>query len=109
VTIFVVTNFFGLIDVDKPSTLVLSALLLGVLNAWIRPILILITLPISLFTFGLFILVINTFLLKLTDLLVPGFEVEGLLRAFIASILISIISLLLNSLITDRRRFRRSE
>jgi len=105
VTIFIVANFFGLIEVEKPSTLVLAALVLGILNAWLRPILILITLPLNFLTLGLFVLVINTFLLKLTDVLVPGFVVDGLLRAFIASICISIISWFLNSLISEKRRF----
>ena len=106
VTIFIVANFFGLIEVEKPSTLIFAALVLGVLNAWLKPILILITLPISFLTLGLFVLVINTFLLKLTDLLIPGFVVEGLLKAFIASICISIISSFLNSLISDKRKVR---
>ena len=105
-SIFIVAHFFGLIEVEKPSTLILAALVLGVLNAWLKPILILITLPISFVTLGLFILVINTFLLKVTDILIPGFVVEGLLKAFMASFCISIISSFLNSLISDKRRVR---
>ncbi len=104
VTIFIVAHFFGLIEVERPSTLVVSALVLGILNAWLRPFLVLITLPISFLTLGLFLLVINTFLLKLTDLLIPGFEIDGILRAFIASICISVISSILNSLIAESRR-----
>jgi putative membrane protein len=107
VTIFVVAHFFGLIEVASPSTLLWSALILGILNAWLKPILVLITLPISFFTLGLFVLVINTFLLKLTDLLIPGFAVDGFLKAFIASICISIISSFLNGLISDSRRRKR--
>ena len=107
VTIFVVAQFFGLIRVDRPFTLLLSALVLGILNAWLKPFLVLITLPLSLVTLGLFVLVINTFLLQLTDLLIPGFEIDGFLRALAASICISIISSILNSLIADSRRRRR--
>lgn len=106
VTIFIVANFFGLIEVESPSTLIIAALVLGVLNAWIRPILILITLPLNVLSLGLFVLVINTFLLKLTAYLIPGLDVEGILNAFLASICISIISSFLNWLISDRRRVK---
>jgi len=106
VTIFIVANFFGLMEVESASTLIIAALVLGVLNAWIKPILIFITLPLNVLSLGLFVLVINTFLLKLTAYLIPGFEVEGILNAFLASICISIISMLLNWLISDRRRVR---
>lgn len=105
-SIFIVTESFGLIEVDRASTLIISALVLGILNAWLKPILVLITLPINLITLGLFVLIINTFLLKLTDILVPGFEVGGFLTALIASVCISIISSILNFLIADKRRFR---
>jgi len=106
VTIFIVANFFNLMKVEEPSTLVFAALVLGILNAWIRPILIFITLPLNLITLGLFVLVINVFLLWLTATIVPGMAVYGFWYTLIASILISIISSFLNWLITEDRRFR---
>jgi len=106
VTIFIVANFFDLMKVEEPSTLVFAALVLGILNAWIRPILIFITLPLNVVTLGLFVLVINVFLLWLTSAIVPGMAVYGFWYTLIASILISIISSLLNWLITEDRRFR---
>jgi len=104
-TIFIVANFFGLIEVESPGILILSALVLGVLNAWLKPLLVLITLPINVLSLGLFTLIINVFLLKLTDVLIPGFEVDGFWRALLASICISIISSLLNWLASDRKKF----
>ncbi len=106
VTIFIVANFLGLMDVDEPGTLVIAALVLGILNAWIRPILIFITLPLNIITLGLFVLIINVFLLWLTAALVPGMAVHGFWYTLLASILISIISSVLNWLITENRRFR---
>ncbi|MBU1319179.1 MAG: phage holin family protein [candidate division Zixibacteria bacterium] len=105
-SIFIVAEFFGLIEVDNATTLIVSALVLGVLNAWLKPILVFVTLPINVLTLGLFVLVINTLLLKLTDILVQGFEVGGFVIALIASVCISIISSILNFLIADRSRFR---
>ena len=105
-TMFIVGDLFRLVEIETPKTLVISALILGILNAWLRPLLIFITLPLNILSLGFFVLIINTFLLKLTDFVVPGFEIGGFLNAFIASILISIISSILNFLITEDRRFR---
>lgn len=105
-SIFIVAQFSGLIRVEEPITLIVASLVLGILNAWLKPILVFVTLPINVLTLGLFVLVINTFLLKLTAILVEGFEVEGFLTALIASICISIISSILNFLIGEKRKFR---
>lgn len=71
------------------GVLLVSALLLGFANAILRPILILLTLPLTLVTFGLFLLVINALLLQLVAALVRGFEVSGFWTAFFASIFIA--------------------
>ncbi len=106
ITIFVVAELFGLIEVESGSTLILAALILGVLNAWLKPLLIIITLPISFLTLGLFVIVINSFLLKLTDLLIRGFEVGGFFNAVLASICISIVSIILERIIDPNRTTR---
>jgi putative membrane protein len=85
-----------------PSALIAAALL-GILNSVIRPLLILLTLPINLITFGIFIFVINAGLLMLVSRLIPGFYVEGFWTAVFGSILISITNGLLNWLIKDSR------
>jgi putative membrane protein len=106
VSIFVAAELFGLISVNTGSTLVVAVLVLSVLNAILKPVLILITLPINFMTLGLFTVVINTVLLKLTDSIVPGFEVGGFLNALLASVVISILSVLFGQIVDRDRRAR---
>jgi putative membrane protein len=70
--------------------------ILGIVNAVIRPILIILTLPLTIFTFGIFLLIINGLMLGLVSYFVPGFYVSGLGGAIIGSILISIVSWILS-------------
>jgi len=82
-----------------PEGLILATLLLGILNAVVRPIMIVLALPLLIFTLGLFILVINTLLLRAVGyLLQPSFIVDSWGSAFWGSLIISIVSLVLNSL-----------
>lgn len=74
------------------------ALVLGIINAVIKPVLIILTLPITILTLGLFTLVINALLIMLATLIVPGFSVDGFWSAFIFGIVLSIINFFLNSL-----------
>lgn len=69
-----------------------SALLLGFANAVIRPVVILLTIPLTLITFGFFLLVINALMMLLVSSLVPGFKVSGFWTAFFASIFIAVLS-----------------
>lgn len=85
------------IQVDDIASAIAAAAVLGLLNTFIRPLLILLTLPINLFTLGFFILVINALLLQLTGSFVKGFHVSGFWGAMLASIILSIISLILSS------------
>ena len=79
-----------------------AAAILGLLNAFFRPILFLLTLPLNLLTLGLFTFVINAVLLKMSTGVVPGFEVSGFWTAVFGSLLISIVSWILNSFISNR-------
>jgi len=79
-----------------------AAAVLGILNALFRPILLIITLPINIFTLGLFTLVINALLLKMVSGVVPGFHVYGFWSAVFGSLLISLVSWLLSSFIDER-------
>lgn len=94
--LWVASRVFDGIRFDSPSALAVSALLLGLANAVIRPLLILLTLPLTLVTFGLFILVINALMILLVASLVRGFKVAGFWTAFFASLLVSLLSLLLD-------------
>lgn len=79
--------------------LILATVLLGVLNAFVRPIMVVLTLPLLIFTLGLFILVINALLLWWVGHILGGnFTVDGFSSAFWGSLIISIVSLVLNSL-----------
>src|ERR1035438_8252902 len=89
---------------DKLGNLLVASLLLGILNAFVRPILMLIALPLLIFTLGLFTLVINALLLSLVSyLLKPAFEVHGFRYAFLGAVIISIISIALNVLTGNAR------
>ncbi len=79
-------------------TALVVAVVLGIINAIIKPILVILTLPINILTLGLFTLVINAFLVLLTSAIVPGFKVDGFLWALIFSIVLSIINMFLHSL-----------
>lgn len=85
--------FKGIRFADTPS-LILSALLLGFVNAVLRPILIVLTLPLTLLTLGLFLLVLNALLLMLVARLIRGFSLSGFWTAFFASIFITLLGLL---------------
>jgi len=81
-----------------------AAAILGVLNAFFRPILIILTLPITILTFGLFTFVINAVLMMMVSGVVGGFEVHGFWSALLGSLVISLVSWLLNSFINEQGR-----
>jgi putative membrane protein len=93
------------IDVSSPGALLVSALVLGFLNAILKPLLVLLTLPLTIFTLGLFYLVLNAIVLALASVLVPGFTVAGFGSAFLGAILVSLLSTFLGSM-TGTRRMR---
>jgi putative membrane protein len=80
--------------------------LLGFVNALIRPILLLLMLPFTLITLGLFIFVVNAICFALTAALVPGFEISGFFSAFFGAILVSLVSWVLNALLADETERR---
>jgi putative membrane protein len=80
---------------DSTASLVISALLLGFANAIVKPLLIVLTLPLTLLTFGLFLLVINALMLLLVAWFVKGFKVSGFWTAVFASLFISILSIII--------------
>jgi putative membrane protein len=105
-SIFIVANIFGIIHIENFKALVLAALILGILNAILRPILIILTLPINIFSLGLFTLVINGFLLYVVSGLVSGFEIASFWRAFWAALLISLVNAMINFLIHKEPRVK---
>ena len=97
-----VSWLFDGIQVDGVGWAFVAALFLGVFNALIRPLLILLTLPITVLTMGLFILVINALMLWLTGWLLSGFHVHGFWTAVGGSLVLGIISLAANGLVGDK-------
>jgi len=87
------------IKVDNFVTALIAALVLGLVNTLIRPLLVLLTLPVTVLTLGLFIFVINALLFWLVGNFVPGFSVGGFGSAFIGAIVYSIISWALSALL----------
>lgn len=77
----------------------IAAIVLGLVNAIVRPILVILTLPISIITLGLFLLVINAISLLIAGAISPGFDVNGFWNALIGSVILSIISSLINHFI----------
>lgn len=84
------------ITYDRWQTLVIAALVLGILNTLVKPVLTIVSIPFIVVTLGLFLIVINAAILKMTSGLVSGFTVAGWGSAFLASIVISIVSMLLS-------------
>jgi putative membrane protein len=80
------------IHVASLGSLIAAALILGVVNAIVRPILIILTLPLTLITLGLFLLVINAAMVGLTSVFLHGFVVHGFIAALLASIVVSLVS-----------------
>jgi len=94
------TSFiFHGISCSRQKSLLISALLLGLVNAVIRPIVIILTIPLTLVTFGLFLLVINAVMMMLVSALVPGFRISGFWTAFFASIVVTLISIFVGMVI----------
>ena len=104
VAIMVAAHLFAGIHVSGFGTALFAALVLGILNAFFRPILFVLTLPINVLTLGLFTFVINALLLMMTSGLIGGLVVDGFGSALFGSLIISLVSLLLSSFISDRGR-----
>jgi putative membrane protein len=81
-----------------------AAAALGILNAFFRPIALILTLPINILSFGLFTFIINAVMLKMASSIIPGFNVRGFWAAVMGALFISIISWGLNSFISERGR-----
>ena len=96
--LFFVMKMISGIRIDRFQDLLLATLVIGLLNVFLRPIIVLLTLPVTLLTLGLFTFVINALIFYLAAHLVPGFHVAGFGAAFIAALLFSLFSFVLNML-----------
>lgn len=101
--IFICSLLFKFVDVSSPLAAVVAALVISLLNAFLKPLLTLISAPLILMSFGLFQLIINAVIVLLTSHLVKGFHVGGLLDAVLFSIVVTFISFLLDLPIKIKR------
>jgi putative membrane protein len=97
VAVMVAASIISGIRYDSVGSLIGAALLLGILNAFLRPILLLLMAPLIILTLGLFIFIVNALMLYLVNDLVRGFHVDGFGSAFWGAILISIVSWMLSA------------
>ena len=89
------------VGVDSYWTAILVAIVLTLLNFLVKPILIILTLPVTIITLGLFLLIINAIIILLADYLIPGFDVNGIWWALLFSLLLSLLQSLLFSILKD--------
>ncbi len=97
--LYLVTRIVPGIKVDDFGSALIAVLVIGLVNALVKPLFIILTLPATILTLGLFLLVINALMLMLASSFSPGFRVEGFGTALVGSILFSIISSLLQSFV----------
>jgi putative membrane protein len=96
------------IRVDGLFSALLAAATLGILNALLRPLIILLTLPINILTLGLFTFVINALMLKIVSEVIPGFTVHGFWTAVAGALIVGAVSWLLNAFVGGRGRVQRT-
>lgn len=81
--------------VDDFLTAIVIAIILAVLNVTVKPLLVLLTIPLTIFTLGLFLIIINGIIILMASALIPGFQVDGLLWALLFSLVLSILNAIL--------------
>lgn len=97
IAVFFASYLIKGVHIDVYTTAILVAVVLSFLNLFLKPMLVLLTIPVTLFSFGLFLLVINAFIIILTDYLVEGFRVDSFWWALLFSIVFSVITSLMSS------------
>lgn len=102
----IASNFIPGISITGVITPIVFAVVLALLNAFVKPLLVILTIPVTVFTLGLFLLVINTLIIKLASMLVTGFSVTNWWAAFWFGILLSIVIYLIEWLIGNTKKVR---
>ena len=102
--LMLVAYLYSGVQVTGITAALIAALVLGLVNALIRPVLVLLTLPVTILTLGLFIFVINALLFWLVAEMVDGFKVSGFMAALLGSLMFSVITMLTSFLIPDSKK-----
>ncbi len=100
--IYLLASYTGLVSIAEPKTAIYAALVLGILNIFVKPILKILTFPITLLTLGLFSIIINGFIITIVPRFVTGFVVNGFWNGVLAALIISIITAILNSIFVPK-------
>lgn len=103
-SVFFLTQYVEGIQIDSLGAAIFFSFLLAVLNTFVRPILVLLTLPISILTLGLFLFVINTALFWFAGTFVDGMKIDDIFSALIGALLVSVISWLFDHLFRDKEK-----
>jgi putative membrane protein len=98
VAILIVANLVGGVHVSGFGAAVIGALILGLVNGFVRPVMILLTLPLTIVTLGLFLFVVNALMFWLVAALVPGFQISGFGAALLGSLLLTVLNILIDRL-----------
>ncbi|RKR14064.1 putative membrane protein [Maribacter vaceletii] len=101
--VIVLANLLPNVQIDHYSTAIIVAIVLSILNFIVKPILVLFTLPVTILTLGLFLLVINAIIILLADNLIDGFQVTSFWSAILFSILLSFLQSILFSLLKESK------
>lgn len=101
IMVFLLASFLPGVNVASYGTAIIVAIVLALLNLIVKPVLVLLTLPVTVITFGLFLLVINAVIILLVDAFISGFNVDGFWVALIFSLLLSIVQSILFSLLPN--------
>ncbi len=98
IAVFVTAYILPGVSVNNFGTALLVSIVLGILNVIVKPILVILTLPVTILTLGLFTFIINALIILLVSAIVPGFHVQGILSAILFSLVLSIVSSILHQL-----------
>lgn len=97
--LLIVASLVRGVEVEGFAPAFLGAIVLGLVNAFVKPVMVFLTLPLTLLTFGLFLLVVNAFMLWLVAAVVPGIRVQGFGPALLGSILLTLLNLAVGALV----------
>ena len=100
--VLLIAHFMPGVHVAGFTTALIVAVVLGLLNIFIKPILVILTLPVTILTLGLFLLVINAVIIMIGDYFVDGFSVSGFWTAFLFSIILSVCQSILNGIFIEK-------
>jgi putative membrane protein len=101
IAVYAAAKFLDGVHVSDVKTTIIVALVLALLNTFIKPILVILTIPITILTLGLFLLILNALMVKWTDSLVGGFSVDGWWSALLFSLIVSAVVYILELIIGD--------